>query len=385
MRQPEGFQDGTNKVCKLNRSLYGLKQSPRCWNRRFKSFLDKHGLIQSEADPCLFISKTEGHKLMIALYVDDGLVACQDKKDLKHFLSELKSEFKVTVSDVSCFLGLQITQLSDGSIAISQANYTQRLLYKFNMSDCNSVATPMDKGHDVEEAGDINIGELVPYREAVGSLMYLVIGTRPDIAYAVGVVSRCLDKPTRSDWKKVKRIFKYLKGTTHMGIVYKADHQPDILTAYSDADYAGDIMTRRSCSGMVCKFMDGAITWNSQRQKCVAMSTTEAELIAASEATKEIVWLSRLLCEITTVTEIPVLMVDNMSTLKLVNNPIFHKRSKHIDVRYFFIRDKVEDGSLTVDHIASDEQIADIFTKPLAKDRFQRLRNLLDVSDKLTG
>ena len=169
------------------------------------------------------------------------------------------------------------------------------------------------------------------------------------------------------------------------GIVYKADHQPDILTAYSDADYAGDIMTRRSCSGMVCKFMGGAITWNSQRQKCVAMSTTEAELIAASEATKEIVWLSRLLCEITTVTEIPVLMVDNMSTLKLGKNPIFHKRSKHIDVRYFFIRDKVEDGSLTVDHIASDEQIADIFTKPLAKDRFQRLRNLLGVSDKLTG
>jgi hypothetical protein len=380
MRQPEGFEDGTARVCKLNKSLYGLKQSPRCWNKRFKSFLDKHGLIQSAADPCLFISMTKGHKLMVALYVDDGLVACQDKDDLTRFLTELKSEFKVTVSDALCFLGLQIIQREDGSVVVSQANYARRLLHKFNMSDCNPVATPIDKGHDSGEADDVIISEKVPYREAVGSLMYLVTGTRPDLAYAVSVVSRSLDKPSSRDWEKVKRIFRYLKGTVSMAILYRSDVEADVLLAYSDADYAGDIESRRSTSGVICQYMGGPITWLSQRQKCVALSTTEAEFIAANEAAKELTWLSRLLHEITVLTEIPLLRVDNLSALKLVKNPIFHKRSKHIDVRYFFIRDKIEDGTLVIEHVASEEQIADIFTKPLAKDRFQKLRSLLSVN-----
>jgi len=247
------------------------------------------------------------------------------------------------------------------------------------MSECNPVTTPSDKMTAVE-ASTCSKGT-VPYREAVGSLMYLAIGTRPDIAYAVSSVSQALEKPSQHDWLRVKRIFKYLKGTYQMGIVYDAGYQSGVFTAYSDADYAGDVSTRRSTSGVVCLHMGGPVSWSSQRQKSVALSTTEAEFIAASEAAKEIVWLSRLFSEISVLTSIPVLKIDNMSAVKLVKNPAFHKRSKHIEVRYYFVREKYDEGQLVVEHVPGDEQIADIMTKPLQKCRYQVLRDMMGVMD----
>jgi hypothetical protein len=203
----------------------------------------------------------------------------------------------------------------------------------------------------------------VPYREAVGSLMYLAIGTRPDIMYSVSHVSQALDKPTKNDWAKVKRIFKYLKGTSDISIVYSTAHQKE-LTAYSYADFTGDTKTRRSTSCVVCLYMGGPISWMSRRQTSVALLTTEAEFMAASEATKEVVWLMRLLNEITELASVPTLLMDSMRAVKLVKNPIFHKRSKHIEVRYF-VRQKVEEGQLTVEHVPNYRQLADILTKPL--------------------
>ena len=374
MKQPTGYEDGTSRVCKLNKSLYGLKQSPRCWNRKFKTFLDKYGMQCSGADPCMFYSTVEGHKLLLALYVDDGLVTAQNESDMQQFLSELSLEFSVTVSPASCFLGLQIHQNSDSSVFINQEHYTRCLLAKFNMSDCNPVATPIDKTSTCLEAdaGDMIDGS-VPYREAVGSLLYLATCTRPDISYAVSVVSQSLSKPTRTHWEKVKRIFRYLKGTSGLGIMYKHGLNSDRLIAYSDADYAGDIVTRRSTSGFVCMFMGGPVSWSSQRQRSVALSTTESEYIAASEAAKEIVWFARLFKEITNFTTVPLLRVDNLSAVKLVQNPVYHKRSKHIDVRYHFVREKHEAGELVVDHVCGEEQLADVLTKPLSRDRFKRL------------
>ncbi len=380
MKQPTGYDDGTGRVCKLNRSLYGLKQSPRCWNKKFTDFLHKYGLKSSEADPCLFFSSREGHKLLIVLYVDDGLVASQDSNDLDKFLTELKSQFSVTVSAASCFLGIQISQWSDGSIALSQEGYVKNVLQRFNMSECNVTATPVDKNCPCSEA-PVSLEPSVPYREAVGSLMYLAVCTRPDIAYAVSLSSQVLDRPTTVDWMKVKRIMKYLKGTSQLGIVYRADQQAGVLVTFSDADYAGDISTRRSTSGVVCQYVNSAISWMSQRQKSVALSTTEAEFIAASEAAKETIWLKRLLSEVTTLVTTPVLMVDNMSAIKLVKNPVFHKRSKHIEVRHYFVREKVDEGQLVVEHVPGDSQVADILTKPLGKNRFQQLRDMLGMGN----
>lgn len=378
MKQPPGYQDGTDRVCKLNRSLYGLKQSPRCWNKKFKDCLNKYGLKNSDADPCLFYSTANGHKIILALYVDDGLVAAETDGDLKRFITDLKSQFSVTVSSASHFLGLQITQLPDGSIAVSQENYIKKILHRFNMHECNAVATPIDK-LNADQESTVELDGKVPYREAVGSLMFLAVATRPDIVFAVSVAAQALNMPFKADWEKVKRIFRYLKGTCDIGIVYGSAHQKE-LTAYSDADFAGDVTTRKSTSGAVCLFMGGPVSWLSRRQKSIALSTTEAEIIAASEASKEVIWLTRLFTEIAELASVPTLLVDNMSAIKLVKNPVFHKRTKHIEVRHYFIREKVDEGQLTVEHVPSELQLADILTKPLYREKFTQLRDLLGIT-----
>ena len=379
MKQPEGFDDGSDRVCKLERSLYGLKQSSRCWNKRFVDHLLKLGFKQSDADPCLYVRHNDGRMLIVVLYVDDGIVAASYLEDCQNFLTNLTAEFKITSGPVSCFLGIEIKQLEDGSIFITQESYARRILQKFNMLDSNPVGTPAVYEQDPENSVTKQcIAENVPYRAAVGSLMYLATGTRPDLAHAMSIVSQKLDNATVEDWNKVKRILKYLNGTVELGIQYNRTGKKTI-EAFSDADYAQDVETRRSTSGTVCKFADGAITWLSQKQKCVALSTTEAEIIAANEAAKDVIWLRKLYHDLIEYSDIPVLKCDNTGAVKLTKNPEFHKRTKHIDTRYFWIREKQIDGDLKVEHISGEKQVADILTKPVSKPRFQKLRQLLGL------
>jgi transposase len=379
MQQPEGFNDGSGRVCRLLKSLYGLKQAPRCWNKKFTSFLEKHGLKPSDADPCLFISSVGEHKLLLMLYVDDGLVAYKDNSQMNGFLAELATEFQITSCDASNFLGFEIKRYENGTITINQEAYIKQVLKRFNMLECNAVTTPVDKGQDHCTATAVYVGDQVPYREVVGSLMYLAMGTRLDIAYGVSVLSRVLNKPTANDWSAAKRILRYLKGTSKTGLVYSAERSCEPLVGYSDADYAGDVITRRSTTGVVCVHGGTAVSWLSQLQKSVSLSTMEAEIIAASEAAKEIIWLVRMCKEVTVENSVPVLNIDNMSTVKLVKNPIFHKRSKHIEVRNLFVREQYENNVIAVNHIASNDQLADILTKPLPRVRFLKLCKLLGL------
>jgi Reverse transcriptase (RNA-dependent DNA polymerase)/gag-polypeptide of LTR copia-type/Zinc knuckle len=381
MKQPEGFNDGSDHVCRLERSLYGLKQSSRCWNKRFVDHLMKLGFTQSEADPCLYVRHKSGRTLIVVLYVDDGIVAATYDEDCQNFLKNLTTEFKITAGPVSCFLGIEIKQQKDGSIFITQETYARKILQKFNMLESNPVGTPAVYTQDPEDSlTKQSIAENVPYRAAVGSLMYLATGTRPDLAHAMSIVSQKLDNATVEDWNKVKRILKYLNGTVELGILYQHNGAKTI-EAFSDADYAQDVETRRSTSGTVCKFADGAITWLSQKQKCVALSTTEAEIIAANEAAKDVIWLKRLFYDLMRYSDIPVLKCDNTGAVKLTRNPEFHKRTKHIDTRYFWVRERQLDGDLKVEHIAGEDQVADIMTKPVPKPRFQKLRKLLGLRD----
>ena len=369
MQQPEGYSDGSSKVCKLLKSLYGLKQAPRCWNQRMESFLMKHGFKVSAADPCLYIKISNGKKLLLALYVDDGLIAATDMQDLNAFIIELKTEFQIIVKDASYFLGVEIERNSDGSIKISQSAYAKRLLERFNFENCRAVATPMVKisASDRSESGKVDT--CFPYRQAIGALMFLMTGTRPDLAYSVGYLSRVLDKPSAEDIVRVKRVFRYLAGTLHKGIVYKPDCNSGELKCYSDADFAGCTAIGRSTSGLVVSHACGAISWLSRRPAIVSTSTTESEIIAATEAAKEIIWLKRLFCDITKLKCIPVLYVDNSAAVKLAQNPEFHHRTKHIDVKYFFVREKVVDRNIAISQISTEHQLADVMTKPLDRMR----------------
>lgn len=269
---------------------------------------------------------------------------------------------------------MRIQQNEEGSITIDQEDYTRKVLERFGMTESNGVSTPI--GREDNDEGE-KVTAKVPYREAVGSLMYLTTATRPDVAFAVNKAARAMENPTNHDWNQVKRIFRYLKSTVNYGIVFRNGQG---LKVYSDADYAGDKKTRRSTTGVIATFNDGAVSWTSQLQKSVATSTTEAEIIAASEGAKDLIWLKRLLSELLeTVEKSPTLYIDNVGALKLAKNPEYHRRSKHIEVRHFYVRERFLDGDLELEHIDGTNQLADLLTKPLERVRFEMLRERIGI------
>lgn len=378
MQQPQGYNDESGKVCRLNRSLYGLKQASRCWNETFGAFLKRLGFEMSEADPCLYLWAKENQKMLVSLYVDDGLVASSDSELANNFLEKLKLEFKITVKQATFFLGLEIDQSNYRSIKICQKSYAKKVLRKFGMENCRAVKTPIlkDSTSEKQEAEKLKDGDgkqSIPYREAIGALMYLMVGTRPDLAFSVGILSRKLENPTCEDWVKVKRVFRYIEGSMDKGILFKHDWKPGELIGCSDADYFGCAETGRSTSGVVVLYSGGAISWFSQRQSVVATSTAVAEIVVASECAREVVWLRKIFSSITKLKETPVIFVDNTAAIKIAQNPELHGRTKHVNVRHFFIREKVLESEIKVLQISTVDQAADMMTKALFKPRLETL------------
>lgn len=378
MKQPEGFVSvDPSLVCSLKKSLYGLRQSPRCWNGKFTEFLTEFNFTQLKADKCVFWAEYEGEEIFLALYVDDGLIMCKKREIINKILRELGSQFEIKVSDPECFVGLEIKRDRKAKKTfISQESYITRLMEKFNMQDCKPSAIPADPNteltNDQSPKSEIEMEYMrkVPFREAIGSLMFAAIVSRPDIMFAVSQISRFLQNPGQKHWAAVKRILRYLQGTKDVGIVYNGDTSD--LKMYADADFAGDVDSRRSTSGYISILANGPITWCSQRQKCVARSTTEAEYVAASNAAREIVWLRALLQELTGKMNEPTkLMMDNQSAIKLIKNAEHHKLTKHIDIKFHFIRECADNATLEAMYIPTHNQLADFLTKSLPRDKFK--------------
>lgn len=383
MKQPKGFYDGSDKVCKLRKSLYGLKQSSRCWNQKFKDFIVEFGFEVSSADPCVFTKNTKEETLILCIYVDDGMIFGNSDESIDLVIDHLQRKFEVKVINAGWFLGMEIDRLNDGSIFIHQTAYARKIIKKFQMDDCNSVGVPSDTNQRLTQHDDSESSNY-PYRQLIGSLLYLANGTRPDISYAIGVASRYLENPSISHVNAAKRILKYIKGTMSYGILYGSTGKI-IISGYSDSDYAGCLDTRRSTTGYVFTLNGSAITWCSRRQASTTRSTAEAEYIAASEASSELVWLNRLLGEIVpNQFDTPILHIDNESALKLVKNPVLHRRTKHIDVAYHFIRDKYDEGEFSIESISTHDQLADSLTKALPKARFEFLREMIGIT-KMTN
>lgn len=383
MTQPIGYNDGSGKVCKLIKSLYGLKQASRCWNKKFTMFIKQFDFIVSTSDPCVFIHSKNGITIILAIYVDDGLMAASNEKCMTPVIDFLNEHFEIKTFDAKCFLGLEINQRPDGAIYIHQSAYSRKILNRFRMIDSNTVAVPADPSQTLCTV-DIRDECNFPYREAIGSLMYLAIATRPDISYAIGNCSRFMENPAPVHVNAVKRILKYINGTLNFGLFYINDSE-FYLRGFSDADYAGDVDNRRSTSG--CLFLLGTcvISWFSTKQRSVTLSTTESEYVAAAEAVKELIWLKRLLSEIAPdIEQIPRFYMDNQSAIKIVKNPEFHKRTKHIEVRYHFIREKYERKEFLLEYVSSNEQLADVFTKALARNKFEFFRNKMNIVNSNT-
>ena len=384
MRQPEAFieEGNENLVCKLKRSIYGLKQSARCWNTELDQKLRSIGFTQSKNDPCIYTRITGGELFVIAVYVDDIIEAGKNEAEIEEVKKSISKKFDaVDMGPLHYFLGVKVIQ-NDQGVWIGQPSYIRTLLSKFRMDDCNPVETPADvslKLKKAEENEALSDKEL--YQSAVGSILYVSTRTRPDISYAIGSCARFSANPTKCHWTAVKRIMRYLKGTINAGVMYSSQDQNSLLVGYSDADWAGDVDDRKSTSGYVFQISGGAVCWRSKKQSCVALSTAEAEYMALASATQEAVWMKQLISDIhADVLKNPVrIHEDNQSTICIAKNHQYHGRSKHIDIKFHFTRDQVSSGNIEVTYCKSEEMVADLLTKPLSAPQFKLLRGLLGM------
>ena len=392
MRQPQGFIEGGEQmlVCKLLRSLYGLKQSARCWNAELDGQLHKMNFTQTDSDPCVYIRYSDVDVFIIAVYVDDIFLLGKTDELISEIKKSLCDRFDVEdMGRLHHFLGVKVVQSKNlNSIWIGQPSFTKTLLKRFGMEQSNPTATPFDVGTKLLKKG---ANEVVSddvdtqlYQSAVGSLMYLATRTRPDIAFAVGMCARFSAEPLSQHWMAVKRILRYLKGTIHLGLMYEQTTNNE-LTGYSDADWAGDLNDRKSTSGYVFILNGAAVSWKSSKQGCVALSTAEAEYMALASATQEAIWMSRLVREFTNADHLNPVKIyeDNQSAICIAKNHQQHGRTKHIDIKYHFTREHVAMKDIELVYCQSKEMIADVFTKPLNGPLFKNMCSMLGMQYEL--
>lgn len=371
MKVPQGLEEKGEKICRLEKSLYGLRQAPKQWNKKFIEIMKEIGFEQIKNELCVL--KNKDASIILAIYVDDGLIIGKEKAEILKFLKKLNKLLEIKIyEDPKTYLGMEIKKNEYG-IWLIQDEYTKNILEKYNMKNCKPATTPCTTD-DVREVSERETK--FPYREAIGSLLYLSTRTRPDIAHAVGLASRHMEDPNTHNVASVKRIFRYLAGTLGEGICFKRNSDLSVIKVYCDADYAGDCETRRSTTGYVIMLAEGPISWCSRRQPIVALSSTEAEFISAAECCKEVVFLKSLL-ENLNVSINAVFNIDNQSAIQLIKTGVFNKRSKHIDVRFHYIHDLYINNEIEVTYCPTDDQSADILTKPLNKIKFLKHKSFL--------
>ncbi|KIJ49713.1 hypothetical protein M422DRAFT_89278, partial [Sphaerobolus stellatus SS14] len=373
MEQPDGFhQGGPNMVCRLKKGLYGLKQASRQWNKKIHSVLVSMGFTRIKADAAIYVYSKGNVKIIVPIYIDDITFAGNSKTEIDNCVQELSKHFKLRdLGETKFLLGIEISRdRSKHTLSLSQKQYTLNILERFGHSDCATVQTPMNPGLVLtKEDGAKNEKEKagIPYLEAVGSLQYLALHTRPDIAYAVGYLGRFNHCYGQSHWKAVKHVFRYLKGTLDYKLTYQGSLDQHIFTTYSDASHMDSYDNGKSTGAYLTLIGGGAIGWSSKLQDFVTLSTTEAEYVAAVEAGKEILWMRHILEEFGyPVQEASPLLIDNQSALSVCKNPEHHGRMKHLRARYFWLRDEVEANTIKPLYTQSNEQLADILTKALS-------------------
>ncbi|KAG8480237.1 hypothetical protein CXB51_024800 [Gossypium anomalum] len=388
MQQPEGFtvSEKEDYVCLLKKSLYGLKQSPRQWYKRFDSFMTSHDFKRSSFDSCVYFKKNnDGSFVYLLLYVDDMLIAAKDKGEIRKVKAQLSEEFEMKdLGPAKKILGMEILRdRKTSKLYLSQKGYIEKLLCRFNMRSAKPVSTPLAAHFRLSSTlspqsdDEIEYMSHVPYSSAVGSLMYAMVCSRPDLSYAVSAVSRYMANPGKEHWKAVQWILRYLRGTTDVCLQF--GRTEDGVIGYVDADFAGDLDRRRSLTGYVFTIGGCAISWKATLQTTVALSTTEAEYMAITEACKEAIWLKGLFSELNEDLQISTVFCDSQSAIFLTKDQMFHERTKHIDVRYHFVRDIIARGDIVVSKISTHENPADMMTKSLPITKFEHCLDLVGV------
>ena len=378
LEQPPGYVEGSGQLsCHLQRALYGLRQAPRAWHERLHQELDQLGFVESDSDPSLFILTSKTDTAYVLVYVDDILIAAHDAASVAGVKAQLMAAFEARdLGEAKLFLGMTISRdRGSRQVKLSQERMTRELVAKFGLSDAKGKAVPISTSVRLAKGDGEPLDVAVHhYSGLVGSLMYLSVCTRPDIAQAVGALARYMSAPTDTHWQTAKGVLRYLGGTADHGLIWGGPGVQQGLRAYCDADYAGDVDTRRSTTGYVFLLNGGAISWSSRRQQTVAASTTEAEYMAAANAVKEALWVRKLLADLRQPVGTVLIRADNQSAIKLLKNPIFGQRSKHIDVAYHFARERVALQDVEFQYVDTKLMVADVLTKavPEAKLAFCR-------------
>ncbi|GJT39805.1 putative ribonuclease H-like domain-containing protein [Tanacetum coccineum] len=375
--QPPGFVDPDHpkKVYKVVKALYGLHQAPRAWYATLSTFLETHGYRRGTIDKTLFIKKDKKDIMLVQVYVDDIIFGSTRKSWCDEFEALMKGIFQMSsMGELIFFLGLQVKQKTDG-IFISQDKYVADMLKKFDLASVKTAITPMETKMALtkdEEADDVDVHL---YRSMIGSLMYLT-ASRPDIMFAVCACSRFQVTPKTSHLNAVKRIFKYLKGKPNLGLWYPRE-SPFDLEAYSDSDYAGANLDRKSTTGG-CQFLGRRlISWQCKKQTIVATSTTEAEYVAAASCCGQVLWIQNQMLDYGFNFMNTKIHIDNESTICIVKNPVYHSKTKHIEIKHHFIRDSYEKKIIKVEKIHTDFNVADLLTKAFDGPRFKSGRPIL--------
>lgn len=363
MKQPEEFVlKGTeNKVCKLNKAIYGLKQASRSWNKNVDGVLKGLDYKKCDSDTCVYFKRNGSKIVIIGLYVDDFLIFFNDNEEVERLKNTLNEEYKIKdLGEANKCLEIRIRRKGKNEIYLDQEQFIDEILERFNMQESKAVSTPIDVNQKFEEFEEIT-GK--PYQNLIGSLMYLAVLTRPDISHVVSKLSQFNTKYGEAHWKAAKRVLRYLKGTKDYCLAFKKND--DDLIGFSDADWGGESSDRRSYTGFVFTFSGGAVSWESRKQISVALSTVEAEYMAIAESAKEGLHLRRLLKELGDIEGPVTIYNDNQGAQKLSSNPVNHRKTKHIDIRYHFIRDLVEKKEVNVKYLRTEHMVADFLTKGL--------------------
>ncbi|CAM8931339.1 unnamed protein product [Rhodiola kirilowii] len=356
MKQPEGFvvTGQEHKVCKLVKSLYGLKQAPMQWHQKFDKVVLSDGFILNQSDKCVYSKFDDsGNGVIICLYVDDMLIFGTNIKCIiltKEFLS---SKFSMKdMGEAEVILGIKIEKV-EGGLALTQSQYIEKVLKKYKYLDCHPMNTHFESSQRLSPNKGAPVSQL-KYSRVIGSLMYAMTSTRPDIAFAVGKLSRYTSNPSEDHWKAVHRILRYLKGTMNLGLVYS--EFPSVIEGYSDASWISNKEDHSSTSGWVFLLGGGAISWASKKQTCISSSTMESEFVALAAASKEAEWLKNMIHEIP-LWERPISPIlihcDGVAALAKVYSHVYNGKSRHLDVRHSAVRELITHGVISVNFVKS--------------------------------
>jgi hypothetical protein len=392
MEQPEGFEEPGKEdwVWCLVRGLYGMKQSGRIWNQTLNDNMIGWGFTRLACESCIYYRKSDTGTIIAAVHVDDFLSIASSEEENNRFKIQMQTAW--TISDLGTpryVVGIAIEwDRQNSTVHLSQTALIDKIISQFGQKDATPLSLPMDPGLKLRRVDRTTLSKeeqyrlsKTPYRSLVGCLLYLAISTRPDIAYAVQQLSQYVDSFASPHWNAAIRLVRYLKGTRDLKLTLGGKGSAVSLLGFTDSDWANCLDTRRSVGGYMWSLGSGAVSWAARKQKTVAASSCEAEYMAGYEAAQECIWLRALLKDIghDITQDATTLLCDNNAAINLSEDPLLHARVKHVDIKYHFLRERVQSGEIAIRYIPTKDNVADLFTKALPSPLFIRLRTLLGL------